>query len=127
MNVLEVNSLVLAYLGDAVYELYVRKFLIDKGITNVNDLQKASLNYVSAKCQAHFLEELLHRNFFLEEELDVIRRARNYKNNRHPKSCDILTYKHATALEAVIGYFSYTGNTDRIEQMMKLILGGELC
>lgn len=124
MNVLEINSLVLAYLGDTVYEGYVREYLINQRILNVGDLQKASLNYVSAKRQAYFLEQLMNRNFFTEEELDVLHRARNYRSGRHPKNCDILTYKHATALEAIIGYLHYLNREERVKEIMDFILGG---
>ncbi len=119
--------MVLAYLGDTVYEYYVRRFLIEKKIANVNDLQKNSVNYVSAKNQARFLEELLNDNYFSEEELDIIRRARNHKGTSHPKNCDILTYKHATALEALIGYLKLEEKEDRIESIMDKILGGSIC
>ena len=108
MNVLEINVLVLAYLGDTIYENYVRHYLISKKISNVNDLQTESIKYVSARAQAKFLEELINNNFFTEEELNVIRRARNYKSRSHPKNTDIITYKHATGLEAVIGYLDLT-------------------
>lgn len=127
MNVLEVNVLVLAYLGDTVYEGYVRKFLVNKGINHVKELQEAAVNYVSAKRQAKFLEKLMDKNFFSEDELSVIYRARNYKGSRHPKNCDILTYKHATALEAVIGYLSYLEKSSRIDEIMIEILEGNLC
>lgn len=127
MNVLEINSLVLAYLGDTVYEGYVREYLIKQGIAHVGELQKTSLNYVSAKRQAFFLDRLLDRHFFTEEELDVIHRARNYKSGRHPKNCDILTYKHATALEAVIGYLHYKQEEKRVVEIMNFILGETLC
>jgi len=123
MNVLEINVLVLAYLGDTIYENYVRHYLINKGIANVNDLQTESINYVSAKNQAKFLEEMINNNFFSEEELSVIKRARNYKSNSHPKNTDIITYKHATALEAVIGYLDLKNNKNRIDEIMKYILG----
>lgn len=123
MNVLEINVLVLAYLGDTIYENYVRHYLINKGIGNVNNLQKESINYVSAKSQASFLEDLVNNNFFDDEELSVIKRARNYKNNSHPKNTDILTYKHATALEAVIGYLDLKDNKKRIDEIMNYILG----
>lgn len=122
MNVLEINVLVLAYLGDTIYENYVRKYLIYKNIPNVNELQKESIKYVSAINQAKFLQELINDNFFSEDEMNVIRRARNYKSNSHPKNCDVITYKHATALEAVIGYLSLSNNNDRIEQLMLRIL-----
>ena len=124
MNVLEINVLVLAYLGDTIYENYVRRYLINKGIGNVNDLQTASINYVSAKAQAKFVQELLDKDFFTEEEVSVIKRARNYKSNSHPKNCDIVTYKYATGLEAVIGYLDLVNKQDRIDEIMKNILGG---
>ena len=127
MNVVEVNVLVLAYLGDVIYESYVRHFLVESGISNVDSLQKNSVSYVSAKAQASFLQELSNADFFTEEELAVIRRARNYKSNRHPKNCDIVTYKHATGLEALLGYLDLMGDQDRIKCIMKTILGGKVC
>ena len=63
MQTIEINVLVLAYLGDTIYENYVRKYLIGKGIGNVNDLQKESINYVIAKSQAKFLQDMLDNNF----------------------------------------------------------------
>lgn len=122
MNALEVNVLVLAYLGDTIYEDYIRKFLINKKIGNVNDLQKAAVNYVSAVNQAKFLQELMDEEFFNDDEIAVIKRARNYKSNSHPKNCDIVTYKHATALEALVGYLELTNNRDRIDKIMEKIL-----
>ena len=122
VNALEVNVLVLAYLGDTIYENYVRKFLINKKIGNVNDLQKEAVNYVSAVNQAKFLQKLMEEDFFSEEEMSVIKRARNYKSNSHPKNCDIVTYKHATALEALIGYLDLIGKKDRIDSIMDKIL-----
>lgn len=119
------NSLALAYIGDAIYEVEIRDFLLKKNFVKVNDLQKEAVNFVSAKRQAYFLKELLNRNFFTEEELDIIIRARNHKGNRHPKNTDILTYKHATAFEAVIGYWHQT-NCSRFQEMMKIIYE-EIC
>ena len=123
MNVLEINVLVLAYIGDCVYENYIRHYLVNKKIGNVNDLQTESINYVSARAQAKFLEEMLDNNFFTEEEISVIKRARNYKSNSHPKNTDIVTYKHATGLEALIGYLDLLGRKDRIDEIMRNILG----
>lgn len=73
MNIKEINVLVLAYLGDTVYENYVRKYLINLGIANVNDLQKRAINYVSASNQAKFITQLLDNSFLTDEELDVFR------------------------------------------------------
>lgn len=123
MNVLEINVLVLAYLGDTIYENYVRHFLINKGIANVNDLQTESINYVSAKAQAKFLERMIECNFLSDEEISVVKRARNYKSNSHPKNTDIVTYKYATGLEALIGYLDLTNKNARIDEIMRYILG----
>lgn len=127
MNVLEVNVLVLAYLGDTIYENYIRRYLISLGMNHVNELQTEAVQYVSAKKQALFLQKLMEKDFFSEDELSVIYRARNYKSKSHPKNCDIVTYKHATALEAVIGYLELSGKGERISQIMEQIIGGTLC
>ena len=122
MNVDEINVLVLAYLGDTIYENYVRKFLICSGIANVNDLQKEAVNYVSAKAQCNYVTEMMNDNFFSEDELSVIKRARNNRNTSHPKNCDVITYKYATGLEALIGYLSLSDNNSRIDEIMNYIL-----
>lgn len=116
------NSLVLAYLGDSIYEIIVRKYLIDKGIAKVKDLQKESIKYVSANSQASFLKEMMDNNYFTEDELRVIMNARNHKNNHKPKNCDIITYKYATGLEALIGYLYLNNNKNRIDEIMQFIL-----
>ncbi len=123
MQTIEINVLVLAYLGDTIYENYVRKYLIGKGIGNVNDLQKESINYVSAKSQAKFLQDMLDNKFLSDEEITVVKRARNYKTTSHPKNCDIVTYKYATGLESLIGYLDLEGKKDRIDEIMNFILG----
>lgn len=122
MNTKEVNVLVLAYLGDTIYEDYVREFLIKKGIGNVKDLQEASIKYVSANGQARILKELMDENVFSEEELSIIRRARNHKGVGHPKSCNIVTYKYATGFEALIGYLKLENRIDRIEEIINKVL-----
>ena len=123
MNLLEVNVLVLAYMGDTIYENYVRKYLINKGISNVNDLQHEAVSYVSAKSQAKFLQTMIDLNFLLEDEIDIVKRARNNKNNSHPKNCDIITYKYATGLEALIGFLELQNNNNRIKEIMNFIIG----
>ena len=77
---MEYNSLVLAYIGDAIYEVLVRKYLIDKNFVKVNDLQKHALNYVSAKNQALFLKELLDNE---NKILDVRSKVKEYVNNKY--------------------------------------------
>ena len=116
------NSLVLAYLGDSVYELYVRRYLIKKGIAKVNELQKEATKCVSAIAQEKLLMKLLDSDFLSEDEINIIKRARNHKNNHKPKYASIITYKNATGLEASIGYLDIEGNLKRIDEIMNFIL-----
>lgn len=120
MNTKDKNVLTLAYIGDAIYEVYIRKFLIDQGISKVNSLQKSAINYVSAKNQAKFVTILINDNFFNDIELEIIKRARNHKS-RIPKNTDIITYKYATSLEAVIGYLYLENKIYRINLIMEKI------
>lgn len=121
MDVRNLNVINLAYLGDAVYELYIRNFLVQKYLFSVNELGQKATYFVTAKRQAYYVNVLLEENFFTEEEIDVIKRARNYKRNMHPKNTDIVTYKWATGLEALIGYL-YLVNKERLEKVMVKIL-----
>ena len=119
---MEINVLVLAYLGDTIYEDYVRKHLILQGVGHVDDLQKRAVSYVSAKSQAFFLQKMIDSNILSDEEKSIMMRARNYKTTSHPKSCDIITYKYATGLEALIGYLELAGKRERIDDIMNFIL-----
>ena len=112
---------------DTIYENYVRRHLILQDIANVNDLQKEAVSFVSAKNQSKFVHKLIDDEFFNEEELSVIMRARNYKTTSHPKNCSITDYKYATGLESLIGYLSLENRDDRILEIMEKILGGSLC
>ena len=123
MNVNEINVLVLAYLGDSVYENYIRKYLINTGIGNVNDLQSESIKFVSAKAQAKYMDLLINNNILSEEELNIFKRARNYKTTSHPKNTDIITYKIATGFEAIIGYLEFINKEDRIKEIINYIVG----
>ena len=127
MNTNEINVLVLAYLGDTIYENYIRRYLIEKNIANVDSLQKEAISYVSAKSQAKFLTELLDKELLTEEEITIVKRARNYKTKSHPKNCDIITYKYATGLEALIGYLELENKKERIDEIMNYIIGGKKC
>lgn len=122
MQIKEINVLVLAYLGDTIYENYIRKFLINQNISKVDDLQKNAVKYVSAKAQAKFLHEMIDNDFLSAEEILVVKRARNYKTTSHPKNCDIVTYKCATGLEALIGYLELDNQKERINEIMNFIL-----
>ena len=123
LNNLNMNSLALAYLGDAVYELYIRKYLTSKGNYKVKDLQDMAINYVSAKAQSKLLDKMIEDKFLTQEELDVVKRARNHKVLSHPKKTSIITYKKATGLEALLGYLEMQNDKQRIDKIMKYIVG----
>ena len=115
------NVLVLAYLGDAIYEVYIREYLIKQNIVKVDNLQKEAIKYVSAKAQAKIINDLIENNILTEEELEIFYRARNHKGTRHPKNTDIVTYKHSTGFEAIIGYL-YLENKERLNKIINIIL-----
>lgn len=116
------NALVMAYLGDAVYEIYIRKYLITKSESKVNDLQTESLKYVSAVSQRKHLERLLDSNFLTEEELEIYKWGRNAHGGK-AKNADIITYRIATGLETVIGKLYYEGNIKRVDEIIGFIVG----
>ena len=122
MNINLINSLVLAYIGDAIYELEIRKKLVSNGINKVNDLQKECIKYGSAKGQAQFIKKMLDENFHTEQESDVYKRARNSKVKSHPANTDIVTYKMATGFEALMGYLYLVNNLDRINEIIDYIM-----
>ena len=114
------NNLVMAYLGDAVYELFIREYLINKGICKVKDLQEESIKYVSAVSQRRILEELINNNVLTDEEIDIVNKGRNASS--HPsKTTDIVTYKKATGLECLIGNL-YNDNKTRCYEILNRIV-----
>ena len=124
MNINLINVITLAYLGDAVYEVYVREYLIKNGIAKVEELQKEAVKYVSAKSQRKILTYLVDNNLLTEIELDIVKRGRNYKRTSHPKNTDIITYKMSSGFEAMIGYLYLNNEKERLDLIMSYILGG---
>ena len=118
----DMNVLVLAYLGDSIFEVYIRKLFVEQGISKVDKLQKEAVKYVSAKGQAKFVTKLIDNNFLTEEELEVFYRARNHKSSRHPKNTDIITYKYSTGFEAIIGYLYLDNKIDRIRDIIDFVV-----
>jgi len=125
MNYRDINVLVLAYLGDSIYEIFIREFLVRKGIMKVKDLQSEAVSYVSARAQSMFLHIMMDQKFLSSEELEIVYRARNHRGSSHPKNTDIVTYKYATGLEALIGFLYLNGDQGRIKEIMDFIMRGE--
>lgn len=122
MDVRQINIITLAYLGDAVYEVYIRNHLINSGIAKVEELQNEAIKYVSAKSQSKILNYLIQNNYLTNEEIQIVKRGRNYKRESHPKNTDIVTYKMATGFEALIGYLYLDNKKERIDEIMKYVL-----
>lgn len=120
-DVSSLNVITLAYLGDAIYEVYVRESLIRQGIVRVEELQKRAVLYVSAKGQANILRRLMEENKLSLEEIEVVKRGRNYKRSSHPKHTDILTYKLSTGFETLIGYLYLSKKEDRLLEILNYI------
>ena len=109
----EMSPLVLAYVGDAVFELLVRTRVLDKkGNRPVNDMNRDARRLVNAKSQAEMAFRV--KDLFTEEEKAVFRRGRNAKSFTAPKNAVLIDYKHATGLEAVFGFLYLDGNFERV-------------
>lgn len=110
------SPLALAYIGDGVYEIFIRTYVMNKGNRPVNKMHKASRELVRASSQAklYFLIE----GMLTEEEDAVLRRGRNAKSVSIPKNGNVTEYRHATGLEALIGYLYIEGKVDRIKELI---------
>lgn len=110
------SPLALAYIGDGVYEMFIRTYMISKGNAPVNKMHKGSRDLVRASTQAkmyHIIEDML-----TDTEKQVLKRGRNAKSISAPKNADITEYRHATGLEALIGYLYIDGQVDRIQEII---------
>lgn len=116
-----INILSLAFLGDAVFEKHIRKYLILNYDLLVNDLQSLLISYVSAESQASIMEKILAADFLDDNELEIYKRGRNAKVKSKPKNAKIITYKIATGFEALIGYLELQ-DKDRLNDLFNFIL-----
>ena len=112
----EMSPLTWAYIGDAVYELYIRERLVSKTKLKPNKLHIESIKYVKAAAQAESLKKI--SEILTEEENDIVRRTRNTKNHHLPKNADVNDYMYATAFEGLIGNLYLTGKLDRLRELL---------
>ena len=119
LNANEYSPLALAYLGDAVYEVYIRSRLLENANLPVNTLFLQSTGYVKAEAQFHAYHLISDK--LSDEELAVLKRGRNAKSATVPKNADVTHYRCATGVEALIGYLYIKGENDRIEELMGFI------
>ncbi|MDD4184032.1 MAG: ribonuclease III domain-containing protein [Candidatus Izemoplasmatales bacterium] len=112
------SGLTLAYLGDAYYELMIRKHLLDQGLSKVNDLHKKAIKYTSAKGQSTAMAVLLEKGL-TETEESVYKRGRNAEATHKPKNVSLGVYHQATGFESLIGYLYLEGDLVRLEEIIK--------
>lgn len=114
---IQYNGLTLAYLGDAIYELRIREYLLNQGLTKVNDLHQSAINYTKSQSQSMVALKMVD-SFFTSLEVDVFKRGRNQSATHKPKNTDVQTYNQSTGFEAVIGYLYLTKDEERLNQVM---------
>ncbi|PTV35453.1 Mini-ribonuclease 3 [Limosilactobacillus fermentum] len=113
----QLNGIALAYLGDAVYEVFIRQHLLALGMSKPNRLQKKATNYVSAKAQAALILKMQEEDYLTEEEWAYYKRGRNANSYTHAKNTSVLTYRQSTGFEALFGYLQLAGQQERVAKL----------
>lgn len=112
------SPLVWAYIGDAVYEVYIRTYLINTTKLNAHMLHVKAIQYVKAGAQAKALQAIHEK--LTDKEKEIVRRARNTQNHHLPKNSNVQEYMYSTAYEALIGYLFLTKKYDRLKEIIKI-------
>lgn len=118
IEVKQLSSVVLAYIGDAVYELYVRKYLMNNGQMKTQHLHQQAVEFVSGKAQAAIVLSWLETGYLTEEETRVVKRGRNTKSLSVPRNIDVQSYRYSTGFEALIGYHHLLKNEQRLNELL---------
>ena len=122
-NVEDVNMLsplVWAYVGDSVYELFIRTNLVNNSNAKPHKLHIQSIKYVKAKAQAETLDRIFDK--LTNKEREIARRGRNTENHHVAKNANVADYAHSTAFEALIGYLYLTHQDERLEEILKMCI-----
>jgi ribonuclease-3 family protein len=117
------NGETLAYVGDAIYELRIREYILSTGYQDVNKLHKYAVKFTSGENQAKIIDYLIKENLITEEELSYFKRGRNSGHSKNRRSISVISYKKATGFEAMIGYLYLEKREDRIKKIVKEIIG----
>lgn len=118
MDIREISAPALAYLGDCVLELCVRRYLVEKGLSTSAHLNAEALDFVRAPAQAEAMKRILP--LLTEEEDRYFRRGRNLGHGNVPKRATVSEYRAATGMEALFGYLHLTGQSARIDELFRL-------
>ncbi len=114
----QTSPLVFAFVGDSVHTLYVRENIIKEGIHKLNDYNKSCNFLCRAKTQSKVLDKL--EPLLTAKEQEIVRRTRNAKNHHTAKNSNLVDYKKATCFEALVGYLYLNGETQRLQQFLKI-------
>lgn len=114
----QLNGLALAYIGDAVYEVYIRDFLLETGLTKPNQLHRQATKFVSAKAQCFLMQRMLENDLLTGEEVLIYKRGRNAHSHTSAKNADITTYRIATGFEALIGILHLKKEQERLDELV---------
>ncbi|AXY26658.1 ribonuclease III [Suicoccus acidiformans] len=118
VNYALLNGATLAYLGDAIFEVHIREYLLQEGITHPNQLQKAAVRYVSATGQAKVMQHWLKEDVLDEVEISYYKRGRNHKANTKAKNASIGDYRQATGFESLMAYLYLAKQTNRLNELI---------
>lgn len=117
-NYQQLNGIVLAYIGDAIYEVAVRQHLLENGIVKPNKLHRTATHYVSAKAQAALVEQMLAQEMLTETEQMYFKRGRNAKSHTSAKNTSVLTYRISTGFESLMGYLHLSQQEERLNELI---------
>lgn len=117
-----INTTMLAYIGDAVYELAIREMIANAAPNDANKAHKKAIKYVAAEGQAKAARAMMDAGFLTEEEERLLKRARNHRTMSKSAAADIRDYKVATGLEALVGYLHLSEQADRLAEIMNEII-----
>ncbi len=112
------NGISLAFIGDSYYDLKIREYLLESGITKANILHRTQVKYSSGKAQCMIVDKLLEEEFLNEEEVNYYKKGRNANSNQKRNSISITEYKRATGFESLIGYLYLCKNYDRLDEII---------
>ena len=115
------NGLSLAYIGDAYFEIMVRNYLLEAGLTKVNELHKKAINFTSGAAQARFIDNFISNNILSETEIEIYKKGRNSATS-HRKNLSGAEYQKATGFEALIGYLYLEKEMDRLDYLFSLMI-----
>lgn len=112
------SPLVLAYIGDTVYEVFIRTLILSRGTAPVHVLHKRAVDFVKAKAQSDVIHRIM--DSLTNDEQDIVRRGRNAKSGTVPKNADITEYKYATGFESLVGYLYLKKDNKRLMEILKM-------